>query len=174
MPRSTAPHPGRNDPQNAQAQAHARALRGHLETLEDIRKSRAQLVERVQRLVEADDIRPRIMREESNIARWVEVTPSMFEMTITEEMEKYDRFKDDVEEGALKQEEVLDHIKVWRSSASRCTDKQTEEGDFRRETNNSCNRGKKISLSKIASMHCSRWILRTISIEKSYATWRKG
>jgi programmed cell death 6-interacting protein len=56
------------------------------------------------------------MREEANIAQWTEVTPAMFEMTLTEEMEKYDRFKDDVEEGALKQEEILEHIKVcWHA-----------------------------------------------------------
>ena len=58
------------------------------------------------------------MREEANIARWVEVTPTIFEATIAEEMEKYERFKDDTEAGAMKQEELLEHIKVSDCSLS--------------------------------------------------------
>lgn len=113
VPASTPAHAsGRSSPQSVTTQAHARALRAQLEALEDIRHSRTELVERAQRLAASDDIKPRIMREEANLARWVSVSPALFEDTMAEEMTKYDRFRDDVEEGALKQEEVLEHIKV--------------------------------------------------------------
>ena len=67
---------------------------------------------RARRLADSDDIRPRIMREASNIERWTDVEPAMFENTLDEEMNKYEKFKDAIEEGADKQEELLEQMKV--------------------------------------------------------------
>ena len=70
------------------------------------------MVSRARRLADSDDIRPRIMREASNIERWTDVEPAMFENTLDEEMNKYEKFKDAIEEGADKQEELLEQMKV--------------------------------------------------------------
>ncbi|KAL5504141.1 RIM20 [Sanghuangporus vaninii] len=101
----------RKDPANAQTQAHARALRGHLEALDDLRTSRAQLVQRARRLADVDDIQPRIMQEAAAIERWTEIEPAMFENTLDQEMYKFEKFKDGVEESADKQIELTDLIK---------------------------------------------------------------
>jgi programmed cell death 6-interacting protein len=93
-------------------QAHARQLRALLESLDDIRRSRAQLVARATRLAASEDITPRILKAASAIERWVEVQPGMFEDILDEEMVKYDKFRDEIEEGEQKQEVLLDSIKV--------------------------------------------------------------
>ncbi|THH09151.1 hypothetical protein EW145_g2207 [Phellinidium pouzarii] len=113
IPSSTGPASGSSkDIANAQTQVHARALRAHLEAMDDLRSARAQLVHRAQRLADADDIRPRIMREASVTERWTDVEPVMFEPTLDQEMNKYEKFKDGVEEGAEKQEELAESIKA--------------------------------------------------------------
>lgn len=53
------------------------------------------------------------MREAGAIERWTEVDPAMFENTLDQEMSKYEKFKDGVEEGADKQIELSDLIKVF-------------------------------------------------------------
>lgn len=88
-------------------QAHARALRSHLESLEDILAARAQLVQRAQRVSDDDDIAPRLMREAEAVARWVEVRPEMFDDALEEELGKYERFRAELEEGARRQEDAL-------------------------------------------------------------------
>lgn len=112
VPSSTVQPSSKKDPHHAQTQSHARSLRVHLEALDDIRRARDQLVQRARRLADADDIRPRIMREASGIERWTEVEPAMFENSLDAELAKYEKFKDAVEEGAEKQAEVLELIKV--------------------------------------------------------------
>lgn len=91
-------------------------LRSLLESLDDIQRARVQTVERVKRRVDADDITPRILRAAAAIERWVEVQPSMFEDVLDEEMSKFDKFKNDVEEGEEKQEVLLGSIKVCSHS----------------------------------------------------------
>ena len=48
--------------------------------------------------------------------RWVEVQPSMFEDVLDEELSKFDKFRNDIEAGAVKQEEVLESVKVSPAS----------------------------------------------------------
>lgn len=112
VPSTTAKPSKRKDPSQAQTQAHARALRVHLEALDDLRSERAQLASRANRLVDADDITPRIMREASAFELWTKVEPVMFEDTLDQEMNKYEKFKDGIEAGADKQVELLDLIRV--------------------------------------------------------------
>lgn len=115
MPSSTASPATKNkkDPAKAQTQLHARALRVHLEALDDLRSARVQLSQRARRLADADDIQPRIMREAGAIERWIEVEPAMFENTLDREMSKYEKFKDGVEEGADTQIGLSDLIRVF-------------------------------------------------------------
>lgn len=111
VPSSTAKPPNRKDPSQAQTQAHARALRLHLEALADLRSARAELALRAKRLVDVDDITPRIMNEATAFELWTKVEPAMFEDTLDAEMQKYEKFKDGVEVGADKQVDLLDLIR---------------------------------------------------------------
>ncbi|KAH8118025.1 BRO1-domain-containing protein [Phellopilus nigrolimitatus] len=112
VPSSTIPTGRSKDPAKIQTQVHARALRVHLEALDDLRTARAQLAQRAQRLADADDIQPRIMREAAVVERWTEIEPAMFENTLDQEMNKYQKFKDGIEEGADKQVELIESIKA--------------------------------------------------------------
>ncbi|CAE6515484.1 unnamed protein product [Rhizoctonia solani] len=96
--------------QSAQAHTYARAIRAALEDLDDLRNTRARCVESARQRAGTDDIKPRIVREAAGLARWIEVKPAMFESTMEEELGKFDRYKESVEEGRTKQEELL--IKV--------------------------------------------------------------
>ncbi|KAI6133596.1 BRO1-like domain-containing protein [Pisolithus croceorrhizus] len=92
-------------------QIHARALRGLLESLDDIRKDRSQVVARAQRRVEVDDIKPSIISVASNVDRWEELTPAMFVDLSDKELAKYDRFIQELAEGKKNQEGILEAIK---------------------------------------------------------------
>jgi programmed cell death 6-interacting protein len=69
-------------------------------------------VQRAQRLAEADDIGPRILKVATGFARWVDVKPAMFSDLSDEELAKYDKFISGIEEGRSKQEGILQDIKV--------------------------------------------------------------
>lgn len=112
VPSSTVPTGGRKDASNVATQNHARALRVQLEALDDLRATRAQIVQRARRMADADNIQPRIMRQASGIERWTDVEPAMFETTLDEEMNKYEKFKDSIEEVTEKQDELLEQMKV--------------------------------------------------------------
>ncbi|KAF8527363.1 ALIX V-shaped domain-containing protein [Gautieria morchelliformis] len=92
-------------------QGHTRALRSHLETLDDLVQARANLVGCVEQLAASDDIAPRFIREAASVAMWVEVRPEIFEWAIEEELSKYDKFREELEDGGQRQEEALEGIK---------------------------------------------------------------
>jgi programmed cell death 6-interacting protein len=107
-----------NSPDLTQAHTYARAIRAALESLDDLRNARARCVESARQRANTDDIKPRLVREAAGLARWVEVKPAMFEDTMEEEMGKFDRYKESVEEGREKQEELLAQVEVSRSDCS--------------------------------------------------------
>lgn len=82
-----------------------------LEQLDDLVRERSQLVSRAQRLADADDISTRIVKEAAGLERWAEVQPSMFEDTLDQELAKYDKFQRDIEDGGVKQTELLENVK---------------------------------------------------------------
>jgi hypothetical protein len=88
-----------------------------LEQLDDLVRERNQLVSRAQRLADADDISPRIVKEAAGLERWAEIQPSMFEDTLDQELAKYDKFRRDIEEGGVKQTELLENVKGSLPSA---------------------------------------------------------
>lgn len=88
-----------------------------LEQLDDLVRERSQLVSRAQRLTDADDISPRIVKEAAGLERWAEVQPSMFEDTLDQELAKYDKFRRDIEEGGIKQTGLLENVTGSLSSA---------------------------------------------------------
>lgn len=93
-------------------QTHARSLRVLLESLDDVLRSRADLVRRAVRLAESEDIKPRILKAAATIEQWVDVQPSMFEDVLEDELAKYDKFRSDLEGSEQKQSELLNSIKV--------------------------------------------------------------
>lgn len=83
-----------------------------METLDDVRHNRGELVSRAQRRGEVDDIRPRIVTASVKFDRDAEITPVMFTDISDEELAKYDRFIQGIVEGQKKQEGLLETIKV--------------------------------------------------------------
>lgn len=123
---------------------HARQLRSLLESLDDIQRSREQIVGRARRRVDADDITPRILKAAAAIERWVEVQPSMFEEVLDEEMVKFEKFKNDLEDNAKKQEPLLESIKVRRFGRSFSYKHSRLCGVHRSTTSCSFNQGRKM------------------------------
>ncbi|OAX43145.1 BRO1-domain-containing protein [Rhizopogon vinicolor AM-OR11-026] len=95
----------------SQTQIHARTLRGLLETLDDIRRTRDDLVLRAQRRAESDDIRPKVLTAAAKLEHEKEISPTMFEEVSDNELAKYDKFIQGLTEGRKKQEEILASIK---------------------------------------------------------------
>lgn len=112
MPSSTISTIGKTQASGSQTLVHARALRGLLESLDDVRHSRGELVSRAQRRGEVDDIKPRIITATGKFSRDAEITPAMFTDVSDEELAKYDRFIQGLVEGQKKQEGLLEAIKV--------------------------------------------------------------
>lgn len=95
----------------SQTQIHARTLRGLLESLDDIRRTRDDLVVRAQRRAEGDDIRPKVLAAAANLEPGIEMSAVMFEDVSDNELAKYDKFIQGLTEGRKKQEELLSSIK---------------------------------------------------------------
>lgn len=95
-----------------QTQIHARTLRGLLESLDDIRRTRDDLVLRAERRAESDDIRPKVLTAAAKLEHRTEINPVMFEDVSDNELAKYDKFIQSLTEGRKKQEEILASIKV--------------------------------------------------------------
>lgn len=94
------------------SRTHARSLRVLLEKLDDLSKSREELVARVNRLAASDDITPRVLKAASAMEQWVNVQPAMFEDILDEELSKYDRFRRQLEDDERKQDELLAAVRV--------------------------------------------------------------
>ncbi len=124
-------------------QTHARQLRALLESLDDVQRSRAQIVERARRRVDVDDITPRILKAAAAIERWVEVQPSMFEDVLDEELAKFEKFRDDIEEAGEKQEVLLDSIKVRHPDKSIGMSADGKPDAYRRKTKSLFSRGRR-------------------------------
>lgn len=112
VPSSTISTVGKTQTVGSQTQVHARALRGLLESLDDVRFTRGELVSRAQRRGEVDDIKSRIVAAAARLDRDTEITPAMFTDVSDEELAKYDRFIQGLVEGQKKQEGLLEAIKV--------------------------------------------------------------
>jgi programmed cell death 6-interacting protein len=91
-----------------------------LEGLDNIRNVRKQILQRALYEAESDNIKSRVMRQAAGIERWAEVQPSMFEDTLDQELGKYDKFKTDLEDGAVEQQKLLEEIEVSVLSAPSC------------------------------------------------------
>lgn len=112
MPSSTISTVGKAQVAGNQTQVHARALRALLESLDDVRHNRGELVFRAQRRAKVDDITPHITTAAGKFDRDTEITPAMFADVSDEELAKYDKFIQGLVEGQRKQEGLLESIKV--------------------------------------------------------------
>ncbi|TFY67754.1 hypothetical protein EVG20_g3830 [Dentipellis fragilis] len=111
VPSSTLPANG-TDKSNSETHMHARKLRLALEKLDDLSRARADLVRRAELLVDADDIEPQVVHAAASIERWTEVHSSMFDEILDEELVKFEKFHNDIEEGAVQQEDLLNVIRT--------------------------------------------------------------
>ena len=83
-----------------------------LEKLDDLAKAREELAARVSRLADSDDITPRILKAASGMEQWVNVQPAMFEDILDQELSKYDKFRVQLEEDEVKQQDLLKAVQV--------------------------------------------------------------
>ncbi|KAF8632279.1 hypothetical protein AX15_002017 [Amanita polypyramis BW_CC] len=111
VPSSTFAASTQITPQGRRTQSVARALRVLLESLDDFHREREKLVKRVQRLVNADDIRERIVKEASKFDSMANVQPLMFEEVSDQELAKYDKFLVELRDLEEKQNVVLLDVK---------------------------------------------------------------
>ncbi|KAG1747202.1 BRO1-like domain-containing protein [Suillus paluster] len=95
----------------SQTQIHARTLRGLLESLDDIRRTRDDLVVRAQRRAESDDIRSKVLTAAARLEHGTEMSAAMFEDVSDNELAKYDKFIQGLTEGRKKQVEIIASIK---------------------------------------------------------------
>lgn len=150
--------------QGKQTQGHARALRVLIEELDDIHRTRSQLVRRAQSLADVDDIRARILKVSSGFERFAQVEPAMFEDVLDEELSKYDKFLREIGEVKQKQDGILSDIQVQAISDDCFSGIHAND---RIAMSCFCNPGGMILLSKNENMLYSRLIWRTTNIEKS-------
>nr|ASF90191.1 hypothetical protein SPAR05794 [Bartheletia paradoxa] len=108
-----------DSPPASQQTTLVRALRSHLETLDDLSSARSLLVEEARRISQKDDVRPAVLREAATIARdaspggegQVKIEAKNFELLFEREMGKYDALVEEIEESAKNQEELLEEIR---------------------------------------------------------------
>lgn len=166
MPTSTTSLSSKPNSKGANStQSHARQLRVLLESLDDIRRERAQNVMRAKRLADSEDITPRILRAAAAVERWVEVQPSMFEDVLDEALTKYEKFREEIEAGEQKQEVVLESITV---SVNRLQHGMRAHQNtlLRNVIDCSYSLVKKIYRSRSVNMPSNPWILRIINTRR--------
>ncbi|KAG5728797.1 hypothetical protein E4T56_gene6254 [Termitomyces sp. T112] len=110
IPSSTISSSAATTTQGRETQNHARALRVQIEALDDLHRTREQLVRRVQTLAAADDIRGRVTKVAAGFARLAEVTPAMFEDVSDEELAKYDKFLVEMSDTRQRQVAIIAEI----------------------------------------------------------------
>ncbi|KAG6872669.1 hypothetical protein C0995_007778 [Termitomyces sp. Mi166 len=110
IPSSTISSSAVTTVQGRETQNHARALRVQIEALDDLHRTREQLVRRVRTLATADDVRERVTRVAVGFARLTEVTPAMFEDMSDEELAKYDKFLVEMSEIGQRQVAIIAEI----------------------------------------------------------------
>lgn len=86
-----------------------------LEELDIQHQDRDRIVRRAQSLAAADDIQRRISKASSGFEQFAIVTPAMFEDILDEELIKYDKFLEELNELRIKQSELLNEIRVCES-----------------------------------------------------------
>lgn len=172
VPSSTISIGDKGTTASSQTQLHARALRGFLESLDEIKHHRRQLVARTQRLADVDNIKSSIIAAASNFERSAELTPAMFVDVSDGELAKYHKFIQGLAEGQRKQEGLLEAIKVCYDHVAHnnCSDTCLRS----LPTSNSYHPGRRTQESKIARSSCTTWTWRMPNTARSRATWMKG
>ena len=107
--------------QSTETQQHAQALRGLMESLEDIRRERADLLRRAQERVHRDDPTPRVLNHALSIQRWTEIEPRMFDDCFSENMTYYEDVQAEIEKTEPKQNALLKSLMVRCSQGSLTT-----------------------------------------------------
>lgn len=108
---------------DAQVQC-VRALRVELENLDDLLDSRTACLTEVKALAAADDIRPLVMREAATISTRAgtssssqsTITAADFEDVFGQQMDKYTRFKQEIDQSAAQQAQLLERIEERNSA----------------------------------------------------------
>jgi programmed cell death 6-interacting protein len=89
-----------------------RILRGHLESLDEIRRNRQLTLIRLQNFAGSDDISDRIKLVALGLERWTEVKAEMFEDVMTEELQRYEKYRNEIASTEVEQRDLLRKIEV--------------------------------------------------------------
>ena len=92
-----------------------RQLRRLLESLDDLKALRTTIVESVRRIAQFDDIKSQIVKEAARLGAGIEggqVEVSAFEDLFGEELGKYRKAREGMQENFARQEDLLDQIRV--------------------------------------------------------------
>lgn len=116
-PPTSTNSPSSHSPLSTATRSHARILRGHLESLEELRRKRQHTLIRVQNMASTDDISDRIKLVALGLERWTQVKAEMFEDVMGEELDKYEAYREEISTSKEAQEELLQKIEVRCSSA---------------------------------------------------------
>ncbi|KAF8339548.1 BRO1-like domain-containing protein [Cantharellus anzutake] len=98
--------------QRQETKVQARALQQLLEKLDDLKSARETILSRSRHLAQEDDIKPSVVRKANTFEAWSEIGPEVFDDIVNEGLAKYDKFRDQLEENASVQEEVLIKIEA--------------------------------------------------------------
>lgn len=112
LPTSSPTPRGKMSPLTTQTKSHVRILRGHLESLEELRRNRQHTLLRAQGLAAGDDISDRIKLVAVGLERWTQVKAEMFEDVMAEELGKYDKYQSEITATKEEQENLLKKIEV--------------------------------------------------------------
>jgi programmed cell death 6-interacting protein len=96
-----------------------RPLRSSLEELDDNIAHRSRIISECKQIASSDDVRPEVLKEASRLAHGGtgDVKTEWFEEIFGRAMEKYERLKVEMEEEGVKQDELLEKIRVSPSCA---------------------------------------------------------
>lgn len=170
VPTSTGP----TSASTTEAKKQARALTLLLESLEDIKRTRKRLVDRVTQLADADDIGPRIMKVATGFERWMDVQPEMFVDVSDEELAKYDKFLQDMKNTREEQERTLNDIKVRYGYHFIILPTVDLMPGTRYATKRSCSLERRTRQSESENKHYWSLMVRTTCTRRSHVTLKKG
>ncbi|PVF99793.1 putative pala protein [Serendipita vermifera] len=103
-------------PLSTQTKSHMRILRGHLESLDEIRRNRQLTLIRLQNFASSDDISDRIKLVALGLERWTEVKAEMFEDVMTEELQRYEKYRNEISSTEPEQRDLLRKIEERNAS----------------------------------------------------------
>lgn len=172
---ASSSHASATDPQLQKQSRAVRALRIELEGLDDLLDSRASILAEAKATAASDDVRPKVMREAGAIAAnatasgggsALVIQAAHFEPLFEVEMQKYDKFKRELDLSESDQAERLERIRVSSLSRVIVRGHNAESGLISNVMMISSKLERSTRRSSDVNGRCRRWIPPIKSIAK--------